>query len=350
MKKILLLGEYSGLHTNLKSALVRLGHEVTLASAGDGKKGIYGDLNLNLESTTRIGKFKELKNILEGLEGYDIVQFINPYVSHKLGVLLYNTIYSKNDKIYCVAAGDDVEFLSFVLNGGMTPYTVFDEYIEQNHKLEYTSLLDKYLHRRFMSNMDGIIPAMWEYAESYRKSMYQNKLKETIPLSIDLEKIQYEEPKIGNKIVFYHASNRPLFKGTANIIKAMEIFKSKYPNDVEMINADFLPLNEYLEVMSKTHVVIDQCRSFSYGMNALYSGAKGKIVMSGSEEVAMKELKVENSPIINITPDISHILNEFERILENKHKILEMSHEIREYIEEVHDCSKIALRYLNTWK
>ena len=34
--KILLLGEYSGLHLNLRDGLRELGHDVVLASAGDG--------------------------------------------------------------------------------------------------------------------------------------------------------------------------------------------------------------------------------------------------------------------------------------------------------------------------
>ncbi len=38
MKKILLFGEFSGLHTNLKEGLEELGYEVTIVSAGDGKK------------------------------------------------------------------------------------------------------------------------------------------------------------------------------------------------------------------------------------------------------------------------------------------------------------------------
>ena len=38
--KVLLLGEYSGLHNTLKTGLVALGHQVTLVGDGDGR-GIY---------------------------------------------------------------------------------------------------------------------------------------------------------------------------------------------------------------------------------------------------------------------------------------------------------------------
>lgn len=349
MKKILLLGEYSGLHKNLKSGLQHLGYDVTFASAGDGKKKIYGDIDLTLKSVSKIGKFKELKHIISNIKDYDIVQFINPYISHPLAVFAYEPIYKNNDQVFCVAAGDDVEFLKFTLSGGMQEYSVFDEYLERKLHLEYTSLLDLYLHNKFMKNIKGVIPAMWEYAESYRQSKFKSKLTQTIPLSMDLESNLFEDNIVQDKLVFYHASNRPLFKGSASIIKAMEIFQAKYPNDVEMIVADFLPLNEYLEVLSKTNVVIDQCRSYSYGMNAIYAGAKGKIVMSGSEEVAIKELGIEETPIINITPNVKQIIQQFEMILDNKNNISEMSINTREYVEKYHDSIKIAKMYLRVW-
>lgn len=349
MKKVLLLGEYSGLHTNLKEGLVRLGYDVDIASNGDGKKNIEGDIDLRLTSSNKMGKFIELKKKISTLEGYDIVQFINPYISHRLGVLMYGGIYKNNGDIHCVAAGDDWEFLRFVVEGGMKKYSPFDYEIMNSIKLPYTSKVDEFLHILFMENVKSVIPAMWEYAESYRTSNYKKILNRTIPLSIDLEKNKFEEQQLGKKIVFYHASNRPVFKGSNIICEAMDIFQKKYPNDVEMIQADFLPLNEYLEVIKRTNVVIDQCRSYSYGMNAIYAGAKGKIVMSGSEDIALKELDIKESPIINITPSVDQIKDAFEKILDEKNKIIDKSYSTRNYIQQYHDNYNIARKYLEAW-
>ena len=349
MSKILLLGEYSGLHKNLKEGLVELGHEVLVVSNGDGNKKIDSDIEIEWKSRNKISRFLQLDHILKSLKGYDIVQFINPYITHRLGVLLYDSIYKNNNKIFCLAAGDDVELLKFVLSGKMEKYTPFDEYLSDKQKIPYTTKLDYILHNKFMKKQDGVIPIMWEYAESYRHSQYYNKMKKTIPLPINTDKIQYVGNKADNKIVFYHASNRPKFKGSNAIIKAMEIFQNKYPNDVEMICADFLPLNEYLDVISKANVVIDQCRSYSYGMNAVYSMAQGKIVMSGAEPEALKELNVKQSPVINITPDVNQIISQFEYILENKQNIARMGQSSRKYVEEVHGYKKIAEEYIKAW-
>ena len=44
--KILLVGEFSGVHNNLKKGLIELGHDVILAADGDGFKSFGYDLRL----------------------------------------------------------------------------------------------------------------------------------------------------------------------------------------------------------------------------------------------------------------------------------------------------------------
>ena len=53
--KILLLGDFSAVHKNLKDGLLELGHDVVLASDGDGFKIFLETLILNL-SFLFIGK------------------------------------------------------------------------------------------------------------------------------------------------------------------------------------------------------------------------------------------------------------------------------------------------------
>ena len=54
--KILLLGEYSGIHKNLKEGLVELGHDCVVASAGDNWKKISTDINLESIFKGLVGK------------------------------------------------------------------------------------------------------------------------------------------------------------------------------------------------------------------------------------------------------------------------------------------------------
>ena len=81
--KILLFGEFSSFHKNLKVGLESLGHNVTLASSGDGWKKVDRDLDLDYSSNiinkklaSRIYLFLDINKFI----GYDIVQIISPDV------------------------------------------------------------------------------------------------------------------------------------------------------------------------------------------------------------------------------------------------------------------------------
>lgn len=77
--KVLLLGDYSGLHLNLAQGLKMLNIDVTVASNGDGWKDIPRNVDLKQpEKFKRIRFLTKLSKALPQLKGYDIVQLINP--------------------------------------------------------------------------------------------------------------------------------------------------------------------------------------------------------------------------------------------------------------------------------
>ena len=55
---ILLLGDFSALHKNLKDGLVELGHNVTIASDGDGYKRTPRDIDLSPKLPSYLGKIE----------------------------------------------------------------------------------------------------------------------------------------------------------------------------------------------------------------------------------------------------------------------------------------------------
>ncbi|MDX3775805.1 hypothetical protein QE250_16965, partial [Chromatiaceae bacterium AAb-1] len=81
--KILLLGDFSALHKNLKEGLVALGHDVTIASNGDGWKKVDTDINLYYPRKNFLDHMKYrfflLKQLLS-IKGYDVVQLVNPFI------------------------------------------------------------------------------------------------------------------------------------------------------------------------------------------------------------------------------------------------------------------------------
>lgn len=352
MSKILLFGEFSGLHTNLKEGLEEIGHNVLFVSSGDGEKRIKRDIDISLEENSilnNIKKFYKNRKVLKNLKNFDVVQFINPYIKPRSTIFSYINILDNNNKVVCLATGDDIYVSEFVKGGGMLKYSPFNHELNNNISLPYDTFIHKHLQKKILNKMDLIIPTTFEYAEAYRRSNLKHKISNTIPFPINAKRIQYSENKIKSKIVIYHASNRPIAKGSNYIHEAMRIIEKRYPAEVEIICAEYLPLDKYLDMINKANIIIDQCRSYSYGMNALYCMAKGKIVLSGNEPECNEELGFQNSPVINIIPNTEQIVWELENIIRNKHKIEEMGWNSRSFVEANHNHVNIAEKYLRVW-
>lgn len=84
--KILLFGEYSSFHKNLKDGLVELGHNVIIAADSCGWMNIKPDIDFTSSKPGLLGKLdshilKPLKN-LHHFTNMDVVQFISPTVLH----------------------------------------------------------------------------------------------------------------------------------------------------------------------------------------------------------------------------------------------------------------------------
>ena len=96
--------------------------------------------------------------------------------------------------------------------------------------------------------------------------------------------------------------------------------------------------------------MIDQCRSYGYGINADIALAEGKVVLSGATEEALSALKVKNCPVFNIEPDNDQIYATLKYIMEHRDRIPEWGKKSREYVEQFHDAKAVAQRYVETWR
>jgi hypothetical protein len=190
---------------------------------------------------------------------------------------------------------------------------------------------------------------MYEYAVAYRNRNISN-VRRTIGIPINVDEIIYNENKIKNgKLVVFHGLNRYGTKGTMHVEKAFEYLRKKYPGDLELIIGDRLPFHEYLEILDRTNVVIDQTNSYSFGINALISMAKGKIVLGGAEPEANLELGYEFNPAINILPNPQSIISAIENLLDAKIKLFEIAEKSRRFVETYHDYRSIAKEYVYEW-
>ncbi|WP_272694364.1 hypothetical protein [Providencia sp. PROV036] len=350
--KILLLGEFSGFHAALQDGLKFLGHDVTLISSGDGWKKLQSDILLGQGySDSLYGKIKrnlepyiKLKNFV----GYDIVQLVNVKplnCSLLANYFLIKLLKKYNNKIVLSASGTDAYFWRNNLSNYKYPIHA-DILKYDNPNIMWQTRKAFSINKKIVNIVDKIIPIMYEYQNAYKDI---NKISDVIPLPINLQKIPYTPNEIKGKLMFFHGINRPGIKGTKYITQAFDIAHHRYKNVANFVIANRMPYEEYSRVISSTNVIADQCMSYSCGMNALQAMASGKIVMGGAEKEGLEIMKIDNSPVFNITPDPEQILNEIDAIINDKNNITELGYLSRKYIEQHHDCIKIANIYLQEW-
>lgn len=352
--RILLLSDYSGFHLNLKKGLEQLGHTVFVASNGDGFKKLESDISLGSSKPGFIGKISRLGTPFfkyRELIGYDVIQFVN---SNSLTVFaankyLYDLLVKENNIKSLSACGDDLVYYNNMIDFDYYPYKVVSPE-EGENKFSYSNLHQK-LHKQIVDKVDMIIPTGYDYAYGYKK-IKEKKTTDTVPLPLFLGK-RGEENKIqNNKVSFLHGINREFFKGTYFIKKALEKLKDKYPSDVDVNIVGNLPLTEYLELLQKTNVIIDQCKTYGYGMNALHAMANNKFLMTSCRKEYLEDAGILKSecPIIHIEPNINMIYNKLCEILESKINIPYVSDNSRTYVEKYHDAELIAKKYEQLWQ
>ena len=353
--KILLLGDFSSLHKYLKDGLVILGHNVTIAASGDGFKKISCNYNLKSSKSGLLGKIdskvRELRIVLQSCN-YDVVQIVNPGMFTEkfyLNYILYSFLFKRCKKVFLVGAGatsSNTYLANFFQEN--YKYPQFYEKIRNGKDLYSQTQAGIKFHNWLHERITGYIPIMYEYAEPYRLAGYK-RLCPTIPIPINLDEVKYQPNVVRDKIVIFHGLNRPLVKGTPIIQEAFEKLQKDYPNDVETVIDGKMPLKDYLELMKRTNVTIDQTYCVSSGVNGLLSMAMGKVTLGGGEPEALKEFGVSNCPMIPIKPDSNDIYDRLVEIIKRKNEIPVIGEKSRKYIEEVHDYVKIAQKYVDIW-
>ena len=355
--RILLLGEFSGFYTNLKKGLGLLGHDVLLYGDSDGWKKIKGAdaplLNTSQKNFSRI--YNKIigvvfdKRFFDNFDAVFIIDFIWFYPT-SLPFFL-RKCKKHNKSVFLTSCGEDYAVYNAYLNKRFD-YYVFDgcNHIDYRDrllwnlygKISYFKHINKYLN--------GVIPTAYEYQIGYEKKIHN--LQKAIPLPVDSKAIEYKENNFNDKIIIFHGLNREVEKGTKYIKKAMEIIKSRYADKVEIIIEGRLPYDEYVKVISKTNIIIDQCKGYGFGMNAIISMAQGKVVLGGNRAETMAVYGIESSecPIVPICPKVDVIVSQLEKIVLNPSLIKELGEKGRRYVEKYHDCVVVAKQYVDIIK
>lgn len=372
---IVIIGEYSSFSKNLSEGFRALGHESFVFSWGDGfkdikqnpqdsyiiklkykGKGLFWHLVYIIQSFWEFVKLKNYVSHSITRRKWDVVLIINPSFIKRRGFLYFwhslftdkmvKSMVRNTENIYMSACGNDIPFYDYWKDHPWKNRHFVDCGIKRNYTDEMKA------HFEYcMSFVNKAIPVMYMYAEAWRNSSYTKDCKvfPTIPLPVITSKYHVKND-LKNKIVIFHGIIRPDEKGTPIIVEAMNRLQEKYPNDVECVAKGGMPLDDYLLLLNRTNILIDQAHSDSVGMNGLYALAMGKVVLSGNTHENQKEFGEYDCPIVNIMPDPEQIFMELEKLVLNRDKIKELSMKSREYVVRVHDAETIAQRYIDVFQ
>lgn len=360
--KILLFGEFSGLFTCLKRGLIELGHDVFFVSDGNGFKDYPADFRYDSHKSDRFGRFRAPYNFANLflhkslLRGYDVVYIMDPNLISRhvsLNAPIYRYILRNNKKVFLCGAGDTAIMINYWLNTVEKYHNyvqgILDRALKNGETPLYLQPELREWEEELMNSIDGYIPIWYEYAQPFRN--YRSTLP-TVRIPITCCDFEYKPNIVNGKIVFFHGiSTRPLAKGTPIIKEAFAKMEKKYGNVAEFHCAGGLPFNDYMNLISRTNVILDDANSYSIAMNGLFSLAKGKIVMGGAEPEGNRELGIEGvNPVFNLKPDVDQICNQIEYIIENKDKIEQWGLDGRRFVEKYHNYLDIAKEYETIFK
>lgn len=377
--KILLIGEYSRLHNSLKEGLKSLGHEVVLVGNGDLFKNYPVDISIDSPLASKYlplfirklffklfkidlwdyEKVRKLKKNIPNFHGYNVVQLINedafslqPKIQKKYISILKN----QNEQLYLLTCGDDNISINHYLQNN-DKYSILTPYLKDNslkknyyYSLKYTLKSYQDLHEFIFKIIKGVIASDIDYHLPLRQ---HKKYLGLIPNPINIDKLEYSELNITNKITIFHGVNSKNYikKGNKFFDEALDIIKSKYAEKVSIIRTEDLPYNQYIEAFNKAHIVLDQVYAYDQGYNALEAMAKGKVVFTGAEQEWLDYYNLEeNTVAINALPETEAIVGKLTWLIENPSNILVISKNARTFIEREHHYITIAKRYLKTWE
>ena len=378
-KRILLIGDFSTVHSELKKSLEILGHKVVLISGGDGFKNLSRDLDIHKSApNSTFEKIIGLLGELVGLRGifyyfkikhrildlnlssFDYIQVINPLAIQRCGaianILFWFELKKSGTKTFLCALGTDKAYVKSSLAGKLE-FNYFSSLSLKNFPRYIPSLRFLYfpfygmLHSYAIKVSKKVIPGVYDYYLSYEK---EPKRTEIIPLPISQDLIKDPIATVPEKLIIFYGKQkgRDLIKGYRDFDLLIENLSKQFPNKFEIIVTESLPYAEYLNMFKNCHIFLDQTNSHDRGVNALIGMAAGKIVLSGGgpESLAPYNTKgLKSVPLLNASPNVEDMISQIEKLIKNPNEVLIMSQSAIDFIKKNHNSIQIAKSYLDVW-
>ena len=343
--KILIYGEYSGYGKSLATGFRALGYEASVFSPnGDGWKNITSDFSL--QSLTKIGKIIDLICLIPRFLKFDIIMVTNPdfFKFKLLGPMILFLFNVFHKRIYLLCCGDDVEYIRAGESGLIKNFIYKGvSYPRENY---FKTMEDKFVNYICASSALKIIPTMYDYELPWKMSQFNNKVTSVIPLACDAKHVDDIKSTEMKSIKIMHGINRRDVKGSNVILAALNRIKNEFSN-VVVYTPEKLSQSEYLELLHKIDISIDQCKSHSYGMNAIYSMFNGHVVLAPADEFHCSSFNITSSPIVSICNNEEQVYLKLKEILTEANSLDDRKRITLDYAKKHHDAIVVCQKIIN---
>lgn len=364
--KILMLGDYSNLHACLAKELRRRGHEVTVVSDRGGHMKTESDVWLQRPEGLFGGAryLYRIMALLPSWSGYDVVQLINPgFLKLKPGRLriIYDILRKNNRTVFLTLCGNDhffvkdcvetdiFRFSEFRIGKEKTPLVNCDPTKESG----WLSMANAAYTQHLYATIDGAMSVLPEYDMSARLHMDPEKLIFT-NLPIEIENLKFTEMDADGKIriLIGMRSGMEKQKGTARLFELCKQLEEELPETLDVRMVKDLSLDEYLDELRKSHIVIDQLYSYSPATNALQTMALGRITASGGQPEYYEYIQEKSRPVFCLSPvENENLIKDRLRYLITDRKLLKQTAlDGRHLVERHNDVRAIAPVFETHWK
>lgn len=370
--KILLIGEASFLHNTLKKGLVERGHRVTTMSDGNGWHDAPRDIDLRRDG--RLGKLGGLRVVwqllrhLPQLCGNDVVQIHNYQfvpLMYRWNTLLLRFLKLTNRRVVKGCFGDDPQIFRRQAQGVPAYSDTYWSGQLQNADQHRDRIAEVVEHgaeaswRKTTRMADALVACLYEYWLDYNEPLYAAKLH-YIPLPIECEEmvrwcdgemvkcVSNDAPSHPLTILIGLQPKRDFMKGAMKIATFVEEVARRHPGKVQIKYVEGVPYDEYMHLLAKADVLVDQLYSYTPSMNSLAAMARGTVVIGGGEEEYYEFIGEDTlRPIINVRPDVPDEENiaTIERALFTDGMLERMAQESVEFVHKYHDYRLVAKQY-----
>lgn len=376
--KILLLGEYSGVFTELARGLKDIGHEVTFINDGDNYKSFSSDFFIEYPKTSKnlLGRvihsilyrlgiegifsfWKQWPSLRSHLSSYDIVQIINPVIFDGWGsvanLVILKYLKKNNKRVFMSVLGFDYYQMKWAeKNFNPSGYysTSLRNFIKPDFAYKYRyCLFYKMLNDYAIQISNKIIPGLYEYKLCYD---WTGKTTNIIPFPISKSKIGAPlSIKQGEVITIFHGwqKGKERFKGNDVFDRVIKKVLDQYGDKVKYIVVQKVPYEEYVTLFNDCHIFIDQLYSLDKGMNGLLGMAAGKVVFSGLAKDSLMAYPKYNGEIVGVSTTIDEQLlyEKFCHIINSPDVMEEISKNAIQFVIDNHETSKVVEMYINLW-